>query len=309
MTCLLKRHIAHALILALGCGCFLEADAQGKAKPFKGNLTEVIGDSKQGFITQKITTPEHVDNLLKGFKELGVTGIRVPIFAHGLAPNEPILELFVTKAKKAGFKIYANPAITCGGALIASDIVEQSEENMQGKTPPKKTLNDDKMTKKLIFTIQSFSKKYECDWISPFNEDGKPDKHWSVKQTNTIYSTLKGRVNGAKLVGPDAWGLKSGVKILQQTEILDHIDVATNHNLGFDHELWPKFIALAKKKRLPVWDSEANHHDKEENGTRINAAIDAGVDGIVLYDSWRLINMEKGTLRPKGEKIKALYSR
>jgi hypothetical protein len=307
MVFMIKNSVTVILILSLGFSHFTMASPLIATGKFKGNLVEVLGDTKQGFINKKIETSSHVDHLLKGFLTLGVTAIRIPIFAQGLTPNEKVYKLFITKAKEAGFKLYANPAITCGGVLIVNDIVEQNKNSFRAKIEPENPLDNDQMTKKLIQTIMGFSKEYKCDWIGVFNEDGKADKYWSVNQINEIFSTLHHHMNGAKLVGPDTWGLSAGVQILNKTRILEHIDVVSSHNLGFTHKLWPQFIELAKNKDLLVWDSETNYHDKMGNGTRIESAIAAGVDGIVLYNSWLLIDLETGALKKEAMEIQKLY--
>jgi len=87
----------------------------------------------------------------------------------------------------------------------------------------------------------------------------------------------------------------------------NYITVAASHNLGFNHDLWDDFIALADAKNLPVWDSEVNHNDAKGNGTRLEKAIENEVDGLVLYNSWANINLNSGAVNNGGETMMALY--
>ena len=86
----------------------------------------------------------------------------------------------------------------------------------------------------------------------------------------------------------------------------NYITVAATHNLGFQHGLWDDYIAEAGN--LPVWDSEVNDFDKFGTGTRLDAAIAAGVDGLVLYDSWRRINKTTGELSNAEVAMKEKYT-
>jgi len=107
---------------------------------------------------------------------------------------------------------------------------------------------------------------------------------------NTIFSTLAASDMDAELIGPCVWGIPASIQVLQNTDIKNYIGIATTHNLGFNHDSWPDFIAEAESKNLPVWDSEVNHTRKyEDEMTRLEAALYYEVDGLVLYNSWNFI--------------------
>jgi len=42
---------------------------------------------------------------------------------------------------------------------------------------------------------------------------------------------------------------------------------------------------------VPTWDSEVNNFDVKANGTRLEAALAASVDGLVIYNSCSDINL------------------
>lgn len=263
---------------------------------YKNKLTHVLGDVKQDFIHSRITTRDHVDNVLKGYKEMRVTGIRVPIFTKDSIPNPEMLDYFIRRAIEADFLIFANPAATAGGRRLANGTFKEEGPLV---------LDNDIATQRLIARIKEFSKEYRCTWIAPFNEDGRPDAIFSKKQMNTIFSSLYGELNGAELIGPCTWGITAGTTILKDTDILQYISIATTHNLGFEHNKWEDFIEAAGN--LPVWDSETNHNDKYGTGTRLEVAIEKGVNGIVLYDSSNGINKNTGTLSNNLKEIMLLY--
>ena len=116
------------------------------------------------------------------------------------------------------------------------------------------------------------------------------------------------RVSGAKLIGPCTWGIPAAISVLEKTDIEKYITVATTHNLGFNHGKWNEFIGLAKSKRLPVWDSEVNTNKKfPDKPNRLTAALKAGVDGLVLYDSWRsFVKINNGQLTKSGIGVRDL---
>ncbi|NJB81885.1 RICIN domain-containing protein [Wenyingzhuangia aestuarii] len=264
---------------------------------YVGNLEYVLGDVKQAQITNALTTNSHVNNMLDGFEEMGVNGIRIAIFADGVNPNETMYNYFYTEAKARGFKIFANPAQGHGGARIALGM-------LNGTVTSVKTTAH---TNALIDRIKAFAQEYPCDWISPFNEDDKTGDTWYTGQMNNIYAGLHGQVNGADLVGPCTWGVPAGVDVLQKTTIKNYIAVATTHNLGFNHDSWSDFITEAGA--LPVWDSETNNNVKFTGvATRIDAAIDAGVNGLVLYNSWNTINKTTGVLSASGQTVKDKFT-
>ncbi|PWE01370.1 T9SS type A sorting domain-containing protein [Marinilabilia rubra] len=267
----------------------LSVFAQDNIK-YTNDMDYVLGDVKQAFIHDKISNKTQVDNLIKGFKSLKVNGIRIPIFAEGLEPNKAMLDYFFEQAKAYGFKIFANPALTSGGIRIANVVFK--DEDAGGSV-----WNDPVKTQVLIDRIKAFAIEYPCDWICPFNEDGRPGKKWSVAQYNAIFQGLLGQLNGAELVGSCQWGLEAGILTFDKTETDQYISVATSHNLGFNHNLWSTFINKARAKGLPVWDSEVNHNQKyPDRLTRLEAALENKVDGLVIYNSWRGINLSNGTL-------------
>lgn len=264
---------------------------------YVGNLKNVLGDVKQAQITNALTSTAEVDNILDGFEEMGVNGIRIAIFADGFNPNEPMYDYLHSEAVSRGFKIFANPAQGTGGARIASGM-------LNGTVP---SVKNTAATNALIARIKAFAQDYECDWINPFNEDSRPGTVWYVGQINNIYSGLSGQLNGADLVGSCDWGIEAGLLSLQQTTMKNYISIATTHNLGFQHSLWPDYIAEAGN--LPVWDSETNNNVKFTGvATRIDAAIDAGVDGLVLYNSWNTISQSTGDLNAAGQEFKDKFT-
>lgn len=264
---------------------------------YVGNLVNVLGDVKQAQITDALTTTSEVDNILDGFEEMGVNGIRIAIFADNVNPNETMYDYLFDEAKARDFKIFANPAQGGGGARIAAGILHGTAGSVKN-TASKNAL---------VTRIKAFAQDYECDWINPFNEDGRPGTVWYTGQINNIYSELSGQLNGAELIGSCDWGIEAGLLTLQQTTMKNYISIATTHNLGFNHDLWPDYISEAGN--LPVWDSETNNNVKYTGvATRIDAAIDAGVDGIVLYNSWNMISQSTGSLTTAGENLKNKFT-
>ena len=268
---------------------------------YVNDMDFVLGDVKQAFITNAVTTTTQADNLIEGFKKMKVNGIRIPIYADGVNPNETMYNYFYNKAVAEGFKIFANPAQTSGGQRIACGILNGTVCNVKNTAG----------TNALVNRIKAFASQYPCDWISPFNEDGSPGDAWYAGQMNNIFSGLEGQLNGAQLIGPCVWGLPGGISVLQNTNILNNISIATSHNLGYNHSSWSTFMSLANSKNLPVWDSEVNNNVSEANSqgtiTRIQAAIDAGVDGLVIYNSSNGINMTTGDVNSFGSTLMDFY--
>lgn len=262
---------------------------------YRGNLVWVLADVKQAQIKNKLTSESQIDNLLDGFEKMGVNGIRITIFADNVNPNTAMFDYLYTEAVKRNLKVFANPALWEGARRIANGVLYDENggtgPSVLGKTWAKNALVD---------RIKRFSNQYPCDWISPFNEDGAPGKYWYANQMDNIYSELYGNVNGAELIGPCTWGVPAGTDILNQTNIKQYISIATTHNLGFDHNAWDGFIQASGN--LPTWDSETNLNKKYDNkAIRIDAAIDAGVNGLVLYDSWKGVDLSNGELNSTGE--------
>ncbi|MBJ6367014.1 hypothetical protein [Snuella sedimenti] len=275
-------------------------------KCYRGNLKDVFGDVKQAQISNSISTTAHVENLLEGFKTLGVNGIRITIFPEGENPNEEIFDYLYTRAKSKGFKIMANPALWDGAVRIANKVLHGTriDFNNQKDIGPNSTLGNDEATNIVIKRIKAFANKYKVDLITPFNEDGAPGSKWSVEQMNKIYRELHNNINGAELMGPCTWGIPGGTKVLRETNILQYISIASTHNLGFNHKAWSDFQNLAGD--LPVWDSEVNYTVKfSGKDTRIDAALKVGVDGLVLYDSWKYISLKDGSINKAGNNVKA----
>ncbi|TNJ46003.1 hypothetical protein KFZ70_09565 [Tamlana fucoidanivorans] len=279
---------------------------KAEVKKYAGNLKDVFGDVKQAQIGNSLSTTTEVDNLLIGFETLGVNGIRITIFPEGENPNEEIFDYLYTHAKSKGFKIMANPALWDGAVRIANKVLHGTrlDFNSQKNIGPNSTLGNDEATNIVIERIKTFANKYKVDLITPFNEDGEPGKKWSVVQMNKIYRELHNNVNGAELMGPCTWGIPGGTKVLMQTDILQYISIASTHNLGFNHKSWREFQHLAGD--LPVWDSEVNNTVKySDKATRIDAALKVGVNGLVLYDSWKYISLIDGSINKAGNIVKS----
>ncbi|MEL7119358.1 MAG: hypothetical protein AAFO07_07960 [Bacteroidota bacterium] len=287
------------IILLLLTGQYTKAQS-GEAFQYKGKVKIVLGDVKQRFINNQIHTEEQVNNLVKGLSEFKVSGVRVPIFPENTAPNGEMLDLFILKAQEAGYTIYANPVLWSGATRIANQFFDK-------KNIGPSALGDSVKTQILIDRIKQFAANYKCDWICPFNEDGKPGKDWSIKQMNKIYAALHGQLNGAELTGPDTWGIPAGIEIFEETEIPNYITVASTHNLGFNHNAWKEFIELAHDKGLPAWDSEVNNNEKNGKVSRLVAAVEAGVDGLVLYNSGNMINLQTGEINEAGKAMLDIY--
>ncbi|MCG9792294.1 galactose-binding domain-containing protein [Flavobacterium algicola] len=277
----------------------------GQTTIYTNDMSYILGDTKQAFITNAITTEEEADNLLKGFKAMKVNGIRIPLFGRDiygvdLNPNKPMFDYFYREALLQGFEIFANPAQGGGGARVANNM-------LNGEVASVKDVQA--ATDELIARVLEFSAEYpDCKWLNPFNEDGRAtNSTWSVSQINTIYAALYNNVNGAELIGPCTWGLPAGIDMLDNTLIKNYITVAASHNLGFNHGQWSTFISKAKASNLPVWDSEVNHNDKNDTGTRLEAAIANKVDGLVLYNSWNTISLATGYLNSGAEEMMDLY--
>lgn len=293
------RSLIIYLFISTLFGCLL---VQGRGA-YVGNLTDVLGDVKQGQIRNSLNTKAKVDNVLDGFKKLGCNGVRITIFAEGANPNVEMYDYLYRQAKARGFKIFANPAQGAGGIRIANGIMDLQE----GGTGPS-VLDSDRATNALVERIMEFSSQYPCDWICPFNEDARPGRIWSTDQINTVFAKLNRRLGGAKLVGPCTWGVGASIELFEKTNLENYVSVATTHNLGFEHEEWATFIKLARAKRLPVWDSEVNHIRKVKGrATRLEAALIVGVDGLVLYHAWKdYVNLKTGELTGTGLKVKKL---
>lgn len=269
---------------------------------YVGNLDYVLADVKQAQITNKLTTTAQVDNLLDGFERLGVNGIRITIFPSGVNPNVPMFDYLYNEAVSRGFKIFANPAQDSGAERIANG-------TLSGKDVPPK-YQGSKATNAVIDRVKEFALKYKCDWISPFNEDGAPGVSWYAGQFTNVYAGLAGQVNGAELIGSCAWGIPAGLETLQRTGMKRYITTATTHNLGFNNSVWPNFMAEAKKLGLPVWDSESTNWQKyPDRLSRIDAAIGAGVNGLVLYNSWTGVDLNTGELNSNYKQIKAKFTK
>lgn len=286
-----SRYAWRALGIALALSFFLPYGSVQADDRYKGNLRNVLGDVKQGQIQNKLDTEEKIDNVLNGFEKLGCNGVRITLFPKGTNPNPEMYDYLFQQAKKRGFKIFANPAQHAGGQRVASRGVNAG--------PVK---NDLEATQILIQDVRTFSKKYRCDWINPFNEDGIDVGAFTGLQMQFVYQNLYRRVGGADLIGPCTWGIPAGIKVLKKTTIADYIKVATTHNLGHDHNSWGEFIRLAKSRKLPVWDSEVNLHKKfEDKPHRFDVALEADVDGLVLYDAWRsYVKLHNGDLNKSG---------
>ncbi len=287
----MKQLISMLFLFALLPGAFAQSSV------YTNDMDYVLGDVKQAFITNKITTEAQADNLIIGMKNLGVNGIRIPIYAAGLNPNKTMFDYFYNKAVVEGFLIFANPAQSSGGHRIANGILNGELTSV---------LNDAIATNRLVNRIKDFATEYPCKWINPFNEDGRPDAAWSTSQMNTIYSSLYNNVNGAELIGPCVWGIPASIDVFNNTDISNYITVAATHNLGFNHSSWPTFISAATAKSLPVWDSEVNHNDAKDNGTRLEKALEYGVDGLVLYNIWNTISLTDGSVSAAGDEIMTL---
>ncbi|MCG8699073.1 MAG: hypothetical protein MI922_13545, partial [Bacteroidales bacterium] len=238
--------------------------AELKAGKYAGNLKHVIADVQIGLLDKKINSKKHVDNLLKGFQEMQVNGLRFPIYAENNRYND-IHDYFFNEAKKKGFKIFGNPVLHLGGKRIANGIQFDIHNQPSVKGKPEKT-------QRLINEVKAYANNYKCDWISPFCEDDKTGKTWTKDQINKIFNDLHGNINGAKLIGPCCWGIPASIDVLNKTSIRNKISVATTHNLGWNHDKWPDFIKAAKGKE--VWDSETNYNPNHSSGkeTRIKVA-------------------------------------
>ena len=287
----------HDLLFVLMLWLFVAAGVAQADDQYNGNLQHVLGDVKQGQIQNKLDTKQKIDNVLDGFKRLGCDAVRITIFPDGTNPNQEMFDYLYKSAKKRGFKIFANPAEHSGGQRLAL---------RRWELAPVK--DDLQATRVLIKRVQVFAKRYPCDWINPFNEDGKSGGAFSGPQIQYIYEKLHRRVGGAKLIGPCTWGIPAAISVLEKTDIEKYIAVATTHNLGFNHGKWDEFGRLAKAKGLPVWDSEVNTNKKfPDKPNRLTAALKAGVDGLVLYDSWRsFVNINNGQLTKSGIGVRDL---
>jgi hypothetical protein len=308
-----KKNIKRVLfILVIYCSNF-----SAFSQKYVNDMDYVLGDTKQAFITNAITTETEADNLLLGFKNMGANGIRIPLFGRGvdgvdLNPNKPMMDYFYEQALAQGFVIFANPAQGGGGKRVANNMLNENGAN-EGEDVAVNGVQA--ATDELVNRVIEFSNAYpDCKWINPFNEDGRAtNSTWSINQINEIYQRLHAHgLNGAELIGPCTWGLVAGIDMLKNTNIKDYITVATAHNLGFNHNLWGDFIAEADKDNLPVWDSEVNHNDKfpddaVKSGTRLERAIENKVDGLVLYNSWNTVSLTTGSVNSTGEKAMALY--
>lgn len=286
--------------------CLIPMMMWGQTTIYTNDMDYVIGDVKQVFINETITTPVEVFSLLKGFESLKVNGIRIPIFASGLEPDKELLDFFYRQAVAAGFDIFANPVHWNGGQRVANGVFEEWDDDLNYGGPVK---DDPTKTQALIDRILEFDLEYpDTKWINPFNEDGSPGATWSASQMNTLYSTLKDKLVNAELIGACPWGVPAAIKVLKNTDVEDYITVSTAHNLGYNHTDLEEFINLSHAAGLPAWDSEVNHYKKyADKATRLEAAIAYGVDGLVLYSSSGLIDLVTGELTSSASEWMSLY--
>lgn len=291
----MKRMVVRVMVVMLLIPQFIMA----QNSIYTNDMDYVLGDAKQAFIQDKITTPIQVNNLLAGFKEMKVNGIRVPIISEDFVPDKEALEYFCVRARQEGFLIFANPAQSSGGHRIACDMLNGEVYSVK---------DDAEATQRLIDRIIDFDKDHDCKWINPFNEDGKAGGAFSAAQMNTIYSTLAASNLNAELIGPCAWGIPASIQVFNNTDIANYVTVAATHNLGFNHSKWPDFIKIAKAHNLPVWDSEVTHSKKEGvELTRLEVALANEVDGLVLYNSWNSIDLTDGSVKSGGQTLMSLY--
>jgi hypothetical protein len=291
------------IFLLLLIHSFISVFPQNGNPLYVNNMDYMLADVKQAFIQDKVKTDAHVENLLKGLKAMKVNGIRIPIFPESYYPDKPILKKFITRANEEGFLLFANPVGSAGAKRVAN--------NAYGDDDPLNVsvLNNTVKTQYYIGVLKAYAQEFECKWISPFNEDGKPGGLWSASQINTIYSSLKGNLNGAELIGHCSWGIPAGIEVMEKTNIRNYVSVSTTHNLGFDHSYWRKFIQLSREKGLPVWDSECTDNPKDGNQPRMDAALENGVDAIVMYDSWKAVDLNNGSLKSLGYSLMSKYLR
>lgn len=286
---------------------------------YTNDMDYVIGDVKQRFITNDITTEAEADNLLIGFTTMKVNGIRLPIFPAGWDYNEDIMQYFFTQAKAQGFLIYANPAQDSGARRIASGTLLSADLIA--------TNNNAAATATVISTVSQFALDYPgLKWINPFNEDGRPGGAWTAAQINAIYSGVKANMesyftagqipNVPELIGPCSWGIPASIDMLNNSNIGEYITVASSHNLGSNDSSWSTFITAANNNTtggvsnpLPVWDSEVNNSIGRDGGTttRIDAAIANNVDGLVIYNSGNNIFKDSGELTSLNELYMSKY--
>ncbi|WP_139263295.1 hypothetical protein [Flammeovirga pacifica] len=300
---MIRKTLLMCVLLSIFCGCVTTTksndETPSEKKKYKGNLELVIADVKQMQIHNKLKDSTQVDHLLDGFEKMKVDGVRITIFGDGVNPNPELFDYLYKESRKRGFKIFANPALWEGARRIVNKI-------NKGKDTGKEVLGDMEATQVLVDRIIAFSKEYPAEWICPFNEDGHPGKYWTGEQMSETYKRIYGKLGNANLVGPCTWGVGSGTKILNKTDIKQYISIATTHNLGFEHKKWEKFIASADG--MKVWDSETNMNKKyDDRAIRIEAAIDAGVNGLVLYDCWKGVDLTNGNLNAEGERWVSKY--
>lgn len=263
---------------------------------YRDNLKYVLGDAKQAQIQNRLNSTAQINNLLDGFEEVGVNGIRIAIFAEGLNPNLARYNEFYELAKARGFMIFANPAEFRGGQRIANGTLSVVGGSV---------LNQPAATNALIDRIDDFTDEYDVDWVNPFNEDGG----WSNAQRTTIYSSLQNRVNGATLIGPCTFGIPAAISQINNSNIGNFIGVASTHNLGFNHGSWPEFREVADRFGLEIWDSEVNHFlPGAQTVTRLESALDARVEGLVLWNSWTFVNLSNGNINNTAVTVRNLFS-
>ena len=170
------------VILILIINCF---NFSAFSQKYVNDMDYVLGDTKQAFITNKITTETEADNLLLGFKNMGANGIRIPLFGRGvdgvdLNPNKPMMDYFYEQALAQGFVIFANPAQGGGGKRVANNMLNGNGAN-EGEEVAVNGVQA--ATDELVNRVIEFSNEYpDCKWINPFNEDGRAtNSTWSIK--------------------------------------------------------------------------------------------------------------------------------
>ena len=257
--------VVGALLFLGVCG----ANARG-VQSYQGNLEWYIADLKSSFeqsefwSTKTALTEANYRAVLDGLKNnVGVNGIRLPIFPHEANPDHyPALYKNVfAYARSLGLTIYASPL-----SVGMKEYVGWPD-------------------RQYVQWLASYARYYHPDFISPFNESGL-----GVDKMATIVSLLRGQLGAMRplIVGPDKQHVAATVATLEKVPAFAGLfDVLSSHNANKDTtataENWRQLSRLLGGQK-PVWASESPRGwETTDQIPGLAEAINGNVQGVVIW--------------------------
>jgi hypothetical protein len=254
------------------------------ARPAAVSLKHLICDVKRSLAgaETRVIDESNYEAILKGMKEkLGCTGIRLyidPAISDPGAYPPLYLKVLDYARKDLALEIYASPL---GTGKFGKD--------------------DDAFAR----WVADYANRFQPEFLSPFNESGyAPAKYAAI--ADEVRAKLR---YSPVIVGFDAQKVQATTKALSKYQGLSgHFDVVSSHNAVNDQgatlEDWATLRRTAGKA---VWASEnprpwhVLNARMQEVG--VKAAVDASVEGLVLYLAFPSSVDARGELTPKGEGI------